>query len=51
MMNTLKADQKASAETAPLQRRPNLSAMLSPCTTPVIGASESPTAWTALIEN
>jgi acetyltransferase len=41
-MNTVKADQTACVETGPLRRRPNLTAMLSPRTIAVIGASESP---------
>src|SRR5512133_1371595 len=51
-MNTVKAYQKALAETAPPQGRPNLSAMLSPRTIALIGASESPgSVGRALMEN
>ena len=51
-MNTVKADQKALAETAPPQGRPNLTAMLSPRTVALIGASESPgSVGRALMEN
>ena len=40
-MKTVKADQKAPAEKTPLQNRSDLSAMLSPRSVAVIGASES----------
>ena len=51
-MNAVKADQKATATPAPLQNRSNLSAMLSPRTIAVIGASEAPgSIGRALMEN
>jgi acetyltransferase len=51
-MKTVKADQKPPAETSPLQRHPNLSAMLAPRSIAVIGASETPgSVGRALVEN
>lgn len=51
-MKAAKADQKVTAETAPLQKRSNLGVMLSPRTIAVIGASEAPgSVGRALAEN
>jgi acetyltransferase len=51
-MKAIKADQQAPAETAPLQHRSNLAAMLAPRAIALVGASESPgSVGRALMEN